>query len=89
MFLHPARVVWTVLAMLAALRLVAAPPARAQELQNNAGFDGDIDPSFWMDGTMAIDATADAIFGGLASDVNGRLAVASNESLYAFDLPSA
>ena len=76
MFLHPARVVWTVLAMLAALRLVAAPPARAQELQNNAGLDGDIDPSFWMDGTMTVDVTADATFGGLASAEDGQLAVA-------------
>lgn len=76
MFLHPARVVGTVLAVLAALRLVAAPPARAQELQNNAGFDGDIDPSFWMDGTMTVDVTADATFGGLASAEDGQLAVA-------------
>ncbi|PWB71527.1 MAG: hypothetical protein C3F15_12580 [Holophagae bacterium] len=38
--------------------------------------DGDLDPSFWMDGTMTVDATADVSFGGLATDPGGRLAVA-------------
>jgi uncharacterized delta-60 repeat protein len=38
--------------------------------------DGDLDPSFWADGKMAVDATADMTFGGLASDVDGQMAVA-------------
>jgi uncharacterized delta-60 repeat protein len=38
--------------------------------------DGDLDPSFWTDGKVAIDVSADATFGGLASDVAGQLAVA-------------
>lgn len=38
--------------------------------------DGELDPAFWMDGTVAIDVSADATFGGLASDVEGKLAVA-------------
>ena len=38
--------------------------------------DGDLDPSFWADGKMAVDATSDVTFGGLASDVNGQMAVA-------------
>lgn len=39
--------------------------------------DGELDPSFWMDGTVAVDGlTANASFGGLASDVEGQLAVA-------------
>jgi uncharacterized delta-60 repeat protein len=38
--------------------------------------DGELDPAFWMDGTVAIDVSADASFGGLASDVEGHLAVA-------------
>ena len=38
--------------------------------------DGDLDPSFWADGKMAVDATADVTFGGLASDVDGQMAVA-------------
>ena len=38
--------------------------------------DGDLDPSFWMDGTIALDVSADATFGGLATDAGGRLAVA-------------
>jgi hypothetical protein len=39
--------------------------------------DGDLDPSFWMDGTVAVEGlTANATFGGLASDVEGQLGVA-------------
>jgi hypothetical protein len=38
--------------------------------------DGDLDPSFWSDGKVALDVSADAIFGGLASDIGGQLAVA-------------
>jgi uncharacterized delta-60 repeat protein len=38
--------------------------------------DGDLDPAFWTDGKMAVDATADVTFGGLAPDLDGRMAVA-------------
>jgi uncharacterized delta-60 repeat protein len=38
--------------------------------------DGDLDPSFWADGKMSVDATADVTFGGLATDAQGQLAVA-------------
>lgn len=38
--------------------------------------DGDLDPSFWADGMMAVPATADMTFGGLATDPEGRMAVA-------------
>lgn len=38
--------------------------------------DGELDPSFWGDGKVTLDATADYGFGGLAADVDGGMAVA-------------
>lgn len=41
-----------------------------------AADDGDLDSSFWSDGTLALGAGVDLTFGGLAADVDGSLAVA-------------
>jgi len=49
------------------LPLLAAPLAAA---------DGDLDPSFWMDGTVYLSAALDFEFGGFAADSSGQLAVA-------------
>lgn len=51
---------------LALVPLLTAPVAAA---------DGDLDPSFWMDGTVALSATTDFGFGGLAANSNGELVV--------------
>lgn len=37
--------------------------------------DGDLDPSFWSDGKVALSTASDSTFGGLATQANGAMAV--------------